>query len=142
MRSQYSCKKIGAVGYCFGGKYVARFLGTTGSSNNAMVDAGYTAHPSFVDEAEVKAITGPFSIAAAETDSIFPEEKRHDTERILKELSQNSGVPYQINLFSHVQHGFAVKADLNVRACKFAKEAAFLQAVQWFDYHLKGGDLN
>ncbi|KAK6428332.1 hypothetical protein LTR95_015527 [Oleoguttula sp. CCFEE 5521] len=53
-------KKVGAVGYCFGGKYVCRFL-----AKGKGVDVGYTAHPSFVDEAEVKGITGPLSIAAA-----------------------------------------------------------------------------
>lgn len=143
LHSTYGVKKLGAVGYCFGGKYVARFLGDVGSSNNAMVDAGYTAHPSFMEEDELKAIKGPLSIADAETDAIFPEEKRHASEKILKELSQGSqSIAYQLTLFSHVTHGFAVRADTTHRPLRFAKESAFLQAVQWFDYHLKGGDLN
>lgn len=143
LRNDFKVQKLGAVGYCFGGKYVARFLGPVGSSNNAMVDAGYTAHPSFVDEEELKGIRGPLSIAAAETDSIFPEEKRHASERILKELAQGSqSIPYQINLFSHVSHGFATRADIKQPSQKFAKEAAFMQAVQWFNFHMLGGDMN
>lgn len=127
LRNAVGAKKLGAVGYCFGAKYVARFLAA-----GKGLDVGYVAHPSWVDEAELRAITGPFSISAAETDEVFPEEKRHESERILKEL----GLPYQINLFSGVSHGFAVRGDPSVRLQKWAKEQAFLQAVAWFDEHL------
>ena len=59
MRGPMGCKRIGGVGYCFGGKYVARFL------KPGKLDAGYTAHPSFMTPDELKGITGPLSIAAA-----------------------------------------------------------------------------
>lgn len=54
-------KKIGGVGYCFGGKYVARYL------KKGQIDAGYSAHPSFVSDEELRGIEGPFSISAAGT---------------------------------------------------------------------------
>jgi len=120
-------KKIGAVGYCFGAKYVVRFM-----PKGKGIDVGFVAHPSFVEEAELAAISGPLSIAAAETDQIFPAEKRHKSETILIETKQ----PYQINLFSGVEHGFSVRCDLSVKVQKFAKEQAFLQAVAWFNEHL------
>jgi dienelactone hydrolase len=90
------------------------------------------AHPSFVEEEELAAITGPLSIAAAETDSIFTAEKRHKSEVILKE----TGHPYQINLYSGVVHGFSVRCDTSKPIEKFAKEQAFYQAVAWFDAFL------
>ncbi|KAK4221719.1 dienelactone hydrolase [Podospora fimiseda] len=125
LKEDYGIEKIGAVGYCFGAKYVARHY-----KNGIQV--GYFAHPSFVDEDELSSITGPLSIAAAETDAIFPTEKRHKSEEILK----NTGHPYQITLFSGVEHGFAVRGDPNNKLSKFAKEQAFLQAVTWFDNFL------
>jgi dienelactone hydrolase len=64
-----------------------------------------------------------------ETDSIFPAEKRHESEVILPKTKQ----PYQVNLYSGVQHGFAVRGDMSDQQVKYAKEAAFHQAVQWFD---------
>lgn len=88
--------------------------------------------PRFVDEDEVAAIAGPLSIAAAQTDQIFPTEKRHKSEAILIETK----VPFQINLFSGVEHGFSVRGDASVKIEKFAKERAFIQAVDWFDEHL------
>ena len=68
-----------------------------------------------------------------ETDQIFPAPKRRETEDILEKMS----VPYQLNLFSDVEHGFAVRADLSKKPAKFAKEQAFLQAVAWFEEYLK-----
>ncbi|TQV96679.1 hypothetical protein V2A60_002936 [Cordyceps javanica] len=118
-------KHIGAVGYCFGAKYVVRHY-------KDGIEVGYVAHPSFVDEDELAAITGPLAISAAETDSIFPAEKRHRSEEILAETKQ----PYQVNLFSNTNHGFAVRSDLSDKQQKFAKEQAFLQAVTWFDHYL------
>ena len=129
MKSELGVKTIGAVGYCFGAKYVARFM--TGGKG---IDVGAFAHPSFVDAAEIKALTGPLTIAAAETDEIFPAEKRRETEDILKDMK----IPYQISLYSDVVHGFAVRADLNDKRAKYAKEAAFLQHVNWFDEYVKG----
>lgn len=98
-----------------------------------VVDVGYSAHPSFVTEDELKAIKGPYAIAAAETDTIFTVEQRHRSEEILKEVAQ----PYQINLYSQVEHGFAVRGDPKDRRIQYAKETAFLQAVQWFEEYLK-----
>lgn len=125
--SEYGVKSLGGVGYCFGAKYVARFL------KPGQLDVGYMAHPSFVSEEEFKAIAGPLSIAAAETDQIFPTEKRRQSEDILFTLD----IPWQINVYSDVEHGFSVRADLTKPRVKWAKEQAFLQAVAWFDEYVK-----
>ncbi|KAI1196693.1 dienelactone hydrolase [Nemania serpens] len=125
LQTEKGVKKLGAVGYCFGAKYVARHFANG-------ISVGYMAHPSFVDEDELRGFKGPLSIAAAETDTIFPSEKRHRSEEILKEVGQ----PYQINLYSGVVHGFAVRGDITKKDQKFAKEQAFYQAVQWFDNFL------
>jgi dienelactone hydrolase len=52
--------KIGSVGYYFGAKYTVRYL-----AKERGVSVGLVAHPSFVDEDELKAATGPLSIATA-----------------------------------------------------------------------------
>jgi dienelactone hydrolase len=53
-------KNIGAVGYCFGGRYVIRYL-----APGKAVDAGFIAHPSLVETEEVEKVANPLSIAAA-----------------------------------------------------------------------------
>ncbi|OQD79555.1 hypothetical protein PENANT_c048G03635 [Penicillium antarcticum] len=126
MKSNLGCKRVGAIGYCFGAKYAVRLL------QPGLCDVAYVAHPSFVEAEELQAIKGPLSIAAAETDSIFPTSKRHESEEILVKTGQ----PYQINLFSGVEHGFAVRADITKPTIRFAKEAAFAQATAWFNQYL------
>ena len=62
LREEKGFKKVGAVGYCFGGKYVVRELD---AEENGGLDVGYVAHPSFVEEKELLSVKGPLSIAAA-----------------------------------------------------------------------------
>ncbi|KAL2376458.1 hypothetical protein RJZ90_007500 [Blastomyces dermatitidis] len=127
VRETLSIKRVASVGYCFGAKYATRFMKEGGG-----IDVGYVAHPSFVAPEELRAIKGPYAISAAETDTIFPSNLRHESEEILSKV----GFPWQINLFSGVQHGFAVRGDLSNKEAKFAKEQAFIQAATWFDVHL------
>jgi dienelactone hydrolase len=60
IRGDIGAKKVGAVGYCFGGKYVARFM-----AKGKGLDAGFVAHPSRLEKVELEALSGPFSVAAA-----------------------------------------------------------------------------
>ncbi|EEA25134.1 dienelactone hydrolase family protein [Talaromyces marneffei ATCC 18224] len=62
LQEEKQFKKIGAVGYCFGGKYVVRFLA---GQRSTAIDAGYIAHPSFVTEDELAAIQKPLAISAS-----------------------------------------------------------------------------
>lgn len=124
LREEVGVTALGAVGYCFGAKYVARH-------HSGGIACGYMAHPSFVDEAELAGFTAPLAIAAAETDEIFPAALRHRSEEILR--ARGPQHPYQINLYSGVSHGFSVRCDVANKHERFAKEQAFLQAIAWFD---------
>ncbi|GAB1203183.1 dienelactone hydrolase [Aspergillus pseudonomiae] len=126
VREELGAKRVAAVGYCFGAKYVCRHM------KEGKIDVGFNAHPSFVTHEELGAITGPLSIAASEIDTIFTTQLRHESEETLKKTGQH----WQINLFSGVSHGFAVRADLSNKHFKFAKEQAFCQAVNWFRQYL------
>ena len=41
------------------------------------------------------------------------------------------------SLYAGTNHGFAVRGDPNDRKVNYAKETAFVQALEWFDEHLK-----
>ncbi|KAJ4155808.1 hypothetical protein LMH87_001037 [Akanthomyces muscarius] len=119
------CNRIGAAGYCFGAKYVVRHCSTT-------IDCGFIAHPSFVEEEELNALSGPLSVAAAEVDDIFPVSMRNISEATLQGLQ----LPYQIVLYGGTSHGFATRADMDVQLERFGKEQAFKQAIAWFEEFL------
>ncbi|TLD29690.1 Elongation factor [Venturia nashicola] len=128
LKASHGITRIGAVGYCFGGKYVVRYLAA-----GKGVDAGFVAHPSFLTPEEVEAAKGPLSIAAPEVDQIFPAELKRKVEDILEKKK----LPYQVTLYGGVEHGFAVRTDLKIKEKKFAKESAYFQAVRWFDEYVK-----
>lgn len=44
-----------------------------------------------------------------------------------------TGMAYQVSLYSGTEHGFAVRANMSDPKQKFGKETAFLQAVRWFE---------
>lgn len=101
MRSPLGCERVGGVGYCFGGRYVARSL----RLGAGKLDIAYTAHPTMMSPEELADIKGPLSIVAAVKDFVFTTKKWHESDAVLAGLD----VPYQINLFSHVDDGFSVR---------------------------------
>ncbi|KAK3177586.1 hypothetical protein K4F52_009637 [Lecanicillium sp. MT-2017a] len=124
LRSELGAKKVAATGYCYGGKYSIRFLGKKEGA-----DLGFAAHPSLLEDDEISAIKGPASVAASEMDALMSAERRHAIERLLME----TGMAYQVSLYSGTEHGFAVRANMSDPKQKFGKETAFLQAVRWFE---------
>jgi dienelactone hydrolase len=115
---------VGIIGYCFGAKYAIQQL-----AKGKYATVGAIAHPSFVTMEEVAAIDKPIIISAAEIDPIFPEELRHQTETKLREI----GARYQLTLFSHVSHGFAVRHDTSDPIIKYAMDKTLADQIQWFN---------
>lgn len=115
---------IGVVGYCFGAKYAIQQI-----ANGKYASAGAVAHPSLVTIEEVAAVTKPLIISAAEVDPVFSAELRHQTEAKLQEV----GATYQLDLFSKVSHGYAIRGDVSVPLVRYAKEKTLRDQVEWFN---------
>ncbi|RUS17008.1 dienelactone hydrolase [Endogone sp. FLAS-F59071] len=111
-----SVKKIGALGYCWGGKY-AIILG----SQPEEIAAVATAHPSFVKLDEVEAITVPSLWCCAEKDAVFTEKLRKQSEEArAKKVELES----TFKIYEGTSHGFAVRCDeKDVTSQKAATEA-------------------
>lgn len=145
MRSELGAKKIGAVGYCYGGKYVARFLAA-----GKGLDAGFTAHPSSVEITEWDAVGGPLSIAYGgeyQSPSYWSigklivlglDASNNASARSSAEATFiKGGKTYQTSLYAGAEHGFAVRTNLTDPRKRFAQESAYVQAVRWFDAWIK-----
>lgn len=128
IRSNTNIERLGVVGYCFGGRYVARWLG-----RDAGINAGYIAHPSGATPEEWTAVAAPLSIANAELDTTFPLGDAREAEDILR----NSTIAWQLDTYSDVPHGFAIRANDSLPRQVFAKEQAFVQAINWFGEYVK-----
>ncbi|WYZ43592.1 hypothetical protein EsH8_VII_000028 [Colletotrichum jinshuiense] len=105
MREELAFDRIAVTGYCFGGRYAFRFL-----QEGRGADIGFAAHPSFLQDSEVLAISGPASIAAAEIDTLFEPARRFEVEGMLNQTGQ----PYQVALYSGTFHGFGTRANISI----------------------------
>lgn len=128
-KSQFAATKLGSVGYCFGGRYVARFL-----AKGRGIEAGFTAHPSSTTAEEWEAVASPISIAFGALDNSNTAANRTNIEDIF----QSGNKTYQTALYSNAEHGFAVRTDLTIKQKAFAQESAYFQAVRWLDAWVKG----
>ncbi|KIH86474.1 hypothetical protein SPBR_08621 [Sporothrix brasiliensis 5110] len=127
--------RVGATGYCFGGRYAFRAGGnltTTSIRPGQGARAVFAAHPSMLGDEEIAAIQGPASVAAAETDALMPAARRTEITALL----QNSGQEYGFAVYGGTSHGFGVRVNVTDPRQKFAKEEAFLQAARWLSVWL------
>ncbi|KAJ5720376.1 uncharacterized protein N7483_008310 [Penicillium malachiteum] len=127
MRDTLGCKRIGGVGYSFGGDCLCQYL------ERGKLDVGFIAHPNYLDTELLATIEGPLSLASGARDSVFTTADRHEAELILEEIKY----PYQITVYSHVGHGFSGNGNPWVTVQRFGMEQSFQQALVWFDEYLK-----
>lgn len=107
--------------YCYGAPYVCEQLAKGG-----ICTAGAFAHPAFLleshfEQLESKSIpicmqfsadyepSEPLFLSCAETDHLFPNESRNHAVNIM----QGKGTTFQVQLFSGVEHGFALRGDMS-----------------------------
>ncbi|KAM0723281.1 hypothetical protein Q7P37_001482 [Cladosporium fusiforme] len=131
IRTTYNASNIGSVGYCFGGRYVARYL-----AEGKGIDAGFAAHPSNTQAEEWEAIASPISIAFGDLDQSSTPENRTNIEEIFFDGNKT----YQTSLYSNAEHGFAVRTNLTDKQKAFAQEGAYFQAIRWLDAWATGQD--
>jgi len=128
LKSQY--KKVGAIGFCYGGWAVFQL----GGKGQNLVDCISMAHPSLVDKKEISNVAVPTQILAPETDSMLtPELKTFCNETI-----PSLGVDYSYEFFPGLVHGFATRGDMNNKTQRDGLERAKNAAVHWFQQHLHG----
>jgi len=115
-------KKVGAIGYCYGG-WACFQLGGKGKS---LVDAISVAHPSLLTKEEIDNVAVPVQILAPETDGMYTPELKVlrtprqrleysnvcadnvEKEHTLKVLPERN-IEFDYQYFPGLAHGFAAK---------------------------------
>ncbi|KAL6859862.1 hypothetical protein ACO1O0_003886 [Amphichorda felina] len=116
--------KFFCVGYCFGAPYVCDELaGDT-------VTAGAFAHPAFLMDHHFENSKKPMFLSCCEVDPTFDGPSR----RRALDILQGGEKTYHYQLFSGVQHGFAVRGDPDDPYQRWVKEQSLAGIVGWFNY--------
>ncbi|CZS96728.1 uncharacterized protein RAG0_05936 [Rhynchosporium agropyri] len=129
--------RIVLAGYGRGIKMVLRLLARPDAPAYRFV-AGYVASPLAVPAvtlSDYSAVTKPLTLAIAGFTDRGSTAGAMEREAIREALEQ-AYCAYQINLYSHVSDGFAWRRDLDSEPGKYAKKTTFVQALQWFKFHL------
>lgn len=146
LRSRY--RRVGTIGYCFGGWAVFRLghetisrAGEEGADGEdrtnpkPLVDCISAVHPSWLTTEEIANVRVPTQVQSPVHDVNFTAELKDFAHKTLPELE----LPYDYQLFPGVGHGFAIRGDQSdekeLRAMQRAKDAA----VNWFRLWLRDG---
>lgn len=136
--------KIGTAGFCWGGKHVlllargdpgTRVPGPDGSPDQALIDAAFTAHPSFVKlPQDAEAVRVPTSIVVGDVDAVLKEKDALSMKAVLEAKDGGGGGGrYEMRIEPGATHGFAVRMHPEDRHEVECAERAEQQAVDWFN---------
>ncbi|KAF2192418.1 NAD(P)-binding protein [Zopfia rhizophila CBS 207.26] len=104
--------KYVCVGYCFGATYVCDELA------GHLCSAGAFAHPAFLKEHHFTNLKKPLFLSCAEVDHTFDIESRNKAVDLMREHKKT----YHLQLFSGVEHGFALRGNMEDTYERFVKE--------------------
>ena len=123
-------KKVGAVGFCYGGWAVARLAAK--EHQPPLVDCVTAGHPTFLTKKDMDEIAAPVQILAPEFDAVFtPEFKLYSFETITK-----LGVPFDYQHFPGVHHSCFTRGDNELSGERDAMTRGKNAAVSWLNQFL------
>jgi len=126
---------IAAAGFCWGGQhtiYMAHGLRDP-TTNTLYADACFTAHPSnVVVPGDIEKVTRNLSIAAAGKDKVMTIDQARQAEAILRQITEKTGVPTEVQYYPDATHGFGVRGDPTDKHQERHMKVCTEQAVRWF----------
>jgi len=129
LRQKY--KKVGAVGFCFGGWAVFR-LGAK-EHQPPLVDCITAGHPTWLTKKDIDEVAVPVQILAPEIDPVYTAElKTHSFETIIK-----LGVPFDYQHFPGVEHACFNRGDEKKPGEREAMVRGKNAAISWFKQNLQ-----
>ena len=132
LRQQLGFKKVGAVGYCYGGWACLR-LGAKEHVDAPLVDCISIGHPSLTTKRDIDEVAVPVQVLAPEFDPAFPAELKSHTFETL----QLSKVPFDYQHFPGVVHACFVRGDPDKPGERAAMTRGKNAAVAWFRQYLQ-----
>ncbi|KAL8918620.1 MAG: hypothetical protein Q9172_005336 [Xanthocarpia lactea] len=132
--------KIGAVGFCWGGRYAilqAHGVDLASPGKVGGVDAAFAAHPSLVAvPGDFDPVSRPLSLAFGTKDSLLDTETRG---KIVDLMAKKKEVAHEIRLYEDQVHGFALRSDWSSEKDKEAMDQATRQGIEWMEKYLRSG---
>ncbi|KAH8694211.1 putative hydrolase [Talaromyces proteolyticus] len=132
LRQQLGYKKVGAVGYCYGG-WASFRLGAKEHEAAPLVDCISIGHPSLLTKKDIDEIAVPAQILAPEIDPVYNAELKLHTFQTLQKVN----VPFAYQHFPGVAHSCFIRGDENKPGERAAMVKGKNAAVAWLRQYLK-----
>jgi len=136
--------KIGAAGFCFGGKYavllaqdtpssrVSTYNPSTGSADGPLtplIDCAFTAHPSMLKVPDdIEAVSRPLSVTVGDKDMVL----KSNLVVKMKDILEKKGDDHECVILPGAKHGFSVRMDPKDEVQMGHAATAEKQAIDWF----------
>ncbi|TGJ79554.1 hypothetical protein E0Z10_g9204 [Xylaria hypoxylon] len=135
-RNEAAHLPVGVTGYCWGGKHTILLAEGFTVDSKPLMDAGFTAHPSFLSLFDdIEKMTVPVSFAIGDKDNQVNPTQAKQLEKIV--LDKPDGQKGECRVYAGYGHGFACRGDVLNDDPKGAVEAEE-QALAWFEKHFEG----
>ncbi|RWA13680.1 hypothetical protein EKO27_g1432 [Xylaria grammica] len=131
IKTELGFKRLGAVGYCYGGWAVCHLASK--KQGRPLVDAISMAHPSWLVKEDIDNLTVPVQVLAPEHDQSYTSELKSYTVEAVVKLN----VPFDYQHFPGISHGALVRGDERNKGEREAMERAKNAVVAWFRQHLE-----
>ncbi|TKA65623.1 hypothetical protein B0A49_08358 [Cryomyces minteri] len=123
--------KVGAIGFCWGGRYAILAAQGGNYEPGKGIDAAYACHPSLVAiPADFDPVTKPLSLALGDKDSLLGEKEVGQIQELMKHKAKE--VPSEVRIYEDQVHGFALRGDWTSDKDKKAMDDAEKQGIDWF----------
>eukprot|EP00270_Netrium_digitus_P011403 TRINITY_DN3627_c0_g2_i1.p1 TRINITY_DN3627_c0_g2~~TRINITY_DN3627_c0_g2_i1.p1 ORF type:complete len:312 (+),score=89.64 TRINITY_DN3627_c0_g2_i1:103-936(+) len=130
IKENRSIKKIGMIGYCYGGFFCLQF------AKEGTIDAFVTNHTSVKVPNDIEQSLVPGLFVCADKDFAFPLPEVKKAEVLIASRAEGS-VEMRLKFYPGTYHGFAVRGDESHPATHAAMEDALKEALNFFSKHLK-----
>ena len=132
-----ACARVAALGFCWGGRYSLLMGGGSGGAAGCTADVALAAHPSGTTTADCGQLAVPALFLCAESDNVFTDKARRDSEAALAARAAPPQPPPAVfKLYPGTSHGFAARGNEGNEKEKAAMDAAFADAVAFLKEHL------
>jgi dienelactone hydrolase len=126
VRSVQGTGKVGAIGFCWGGRYAIL-------ASHGEVDAAVACHPALLAiPGDFEGITKPLSLAVGGEDSLLDSKSVGSIQDLFGGLKSD----HELRIYEGQVHGFAIRSDWSDENDKKAMDEAEAQGRDWFGKYL------